>query len=155
VLIPFGGIFFAVGLGGIIIHNKKQKIQKQVKLNGQKIKCYVAEINPDKTYKVNGNYVNDIVMCAPLENSSHAKYYSNSFKRSNNIKLGDVLYVYVDPNNLDDYYVDLNSITGETHNIPSLEKEIDKSTYYTTCRYCGNTLLENTDRCPYCGANTK
>ena len=38
ILIPFGGVFFAVGLGGVIIHNKKQKIQKQVKLNGQKIR---------------------------------------------------------------------------------------------------------------------
>ena len=24
ILVPFGGVFFAVGLGGVIIHNKKQ-----------------------------------------------------------------------------------------------------------------------------------
>ena len=154
-LVPFGGIFFAVGLVGVIIHNKKQKIQKQVKLNGQKIKCYVAEINPDKSYTVNGHYVNDIITCTPLGNSSQTKYYSNSFKRSNNIKLGDVLYVYFSPDNLDDYYVDLNSITGETYNIPSLEKGTNKSTYYTTCSYCGNKLLKNTNQCPHCGANIK
>lgn len=159
-LMAFGLIFMAVSIIPLIKHYKRKNMHENVKESGTKIKCYITEVELDTSYKVNDEYVNEIIHCKSVDSSQTQLYKSEPFKKGSGLKVNDIVYVYVNSSNSEEYWVDLNSYTGEQYLQGETKTDLVEKTKPiveedTVCEFCGTQYTGSKSKCPNCGASKK
>lgn len=120
----FGAVFTFIGGWNIGKENKKYKGESAAKAKGTPVPCTVMSVIPDTTYVVNGRIVNNLLECVPQDKSLMATFVSRPFSAHNIVRLFSRITVYVDPDNPENYFVDLSSLTPPT---PEEQLEIEKT----------------------------
>ncbi len=134
VLFGFGMLFFLVALFPLRKSIKSRKGSKTARKNGQAIECKITRVLPDTSYRVNGRIVNNLIECEPITSIYTATYTSAPFNRKYPVAVGSKITVYQDPNDLEHYHVDLNSIVppDPTETAPAPQNDIPTITNSST-----------------------
>ncbi len=110
VVTGFGLLFFVITLFPLKKELKIRKNAKIAKEQGELVLCKIVNIITDKSYRVNGRYVNNIIECEAINDSVTSTYKSAPFSKKYFVEIGSTINVYRNREDSSKYYVDLNSI---------------------------------------------
>lgn len=110
-----GLLFFLIGGTGLLVKAKRGSLAKKLKINGTVVYATYTETVYNSSYHVNGKSPYNII-CVwdnPADGNKYIFKSDNIWVNPENIimeKNIQTIPVYIDPNNLKKYYVDVDSI---------------------------------------------
>ena len=110
-----GLIFLIIGISGLIVKKKKSNLEKRLKMSGTTIYATYVETIMNTSYRVNGRSPYNVI-CEWNNPADNQKYIFKSkdiwYNPANTIAERNIQQfpVYVDPNNMKKYAVDIDSL---------------------------------------------
>ena len=110
-----GLIFLIIGISGLIVKKKKSNLEKRLKMSGTTIYATYVETIMNTSYRVNGRSPYNVI-CEWNNPADNQKYIFKSkdiwYNPANTIAERNIqkFPVYVDPNNMKKYAVDIDSL---------------------------------------------
>ncbi len=111
-----GAVLLGVGLALLYVWYTRRKTAESVKAAGHYVLARIVNISRNYSVTINGvnPYVIECVFQDPDTGISH-NFRSGDLMEDPSASLNsDEIRVYINPDNLDEYYVDIDSITSQT-----------------------------------------
>ena len=106
-----GAVLFGVGLALLIVWYKRRKVQQAVVEGGKYVIGRIANISRNYSVTINGvnPYVIECVFQDPDTEITHTFRSSDLMEDPSPYLDSDEIRIYINPDNLDEYYVDIPS----------------------------------------------